>query len=204
MALAPALSIDPIGLVLQGVDHQGPQGRFHGLRDRGRLPLDQEHVQDLLQVASGIHSGQHWVVQTGGMFLLLFLFLFFRATTTRSSSREARIRVPTFFRKVYFSRETLPQTRVEGHYWGDLDKQTHLMTSEPSHFSASKLVVALELVITLKAQISAQNARRSHFRWFGSPAGQSLPRSTEARRLNTCLNHASCPSLTLTLSRALG
>ena len=37
--------------------------------------------------------------------------------TPRSSSREVRIRVPTFV-CVYFSRRTLPQKRVTGHYGG--------------------------------------------------------------------------------------
>ena len=34
----------------------------------------------------------------------------------RSSSREARIRVP-FLSVVYFGRGTLPKKRVKGHYW---------------------------------------------------------------------------------------
>ena len=40
---------------------------------------------------------------------------------SRSSSREVRIRVLVFyyfFSLVDFSRETLAQTRVKGHYWG--------------------------------------------------------------------------------------
>ena len=40
-----------------------------------------------------------------------------RVYTSRSSSKEVRIKV-TFFSVVYFSRATLHQKRVKGHYWG--------------------------------------------------------------------------------------
>ena len=45
-------------------------------------------------------------------------FSIYQLPLSRSSSRELRIRVPTCFLFVYFSKRALSQKRAKGHYWG--------------------------------------------------------------------------------------